>query len=344
MRGLSQRALAKATDGKLSHNAIAKYEKAEMAPGSSALVALSKALDQPLDYFVRDIEPLIQKVRHRKVDSKVSKNVADGLALKAQSFFERYWEIEEILGTHIPYKPPIEVSEISDVSHVAELAGKLRDAWSLGRDPLPNIHQLMEAKGIKVHELETDERGFDGFSAWSSKSEPLVVVASWLNTDIPRKRMTETHELAHIVLNLSDEISEKEEEKIVWGFAGELMMPEEEFRDLFGQRTKISIAELLELRKHFGVSMMAIVYRAGKLGLLPDNAVKNFFIFANKSGWRKNGEPNQKPFRGSESSSRFRKLVLRATVEEKISFSKGASLLQMPLDEFRNLLSGETFE
>ena len=29
---------------------------------------------------------------------------------------------------------------------------------------------------------------FDGFSAWSSNNEPLVVIASWLNTDIPTEK------------------------------------------------------------------------------------------------------------------------------------------------------------
>ena len=76
-------------------------------------------------------------------------------------------------------------------------------------------------------------------------------------------------------------LSEKDEEKIVWAFAGELMMPEPEFADLFGKRSRVSVVELEDLKHHFGVSMMAIVYRAGKLKLLPPDAVKSFFMYAN---------------------------------------------------------------
>jgi Zn-dependent peptidase ImmA (M78 family)/DNA-binding XRE family transcriptional regulator len=342
--GYSQRALAEKTNGKLSHNAIAKYERGEMTPGSKALVTLATALKQPLDFFVRDFEPPIQRVRHLKKTSKVSPKAAQALTEKAQSFFERYWEIEKILSARTDYEPPIESGELRTPERIGELADQLRDVWKLGRDPLPNIHQLMESKGIKVHELETDNKAVDGFSAWSAQGDPLVVIASWLNADVPRKRMTEAHELAHIVLNIPDDIPEKDEEKIVWAFAGELMMPQAEFTDLFGQRSRVSLVELEDLKRHFGVSMMAIVYRAGKLGLLPPQAVKSFFMYANREGWRQNGEPGKRAYRGSESGSRFRKLVNRAVIEEKISEAKGAALLQISVTEFRKTLGGVTFD
>jgi hypothetical protein len=41
-----------------------------------------------------------------------------------------------------------------------------------------------------------------------------------------------------------------------------------------------------------------------------------------------------------EKSTRFERLVLRATVEEIISMSKGAALLGKPLDQFQDKISG----
>ena len=141
--------LRRRTGNQLSHNAIAKYERGEMAPGSKALLALADALDQPLDFFVRDFEPPIQRVRHRKKVSKVSEKSAKTLTEKAQAFFERYWEIEEILDTRVLYKAPLGGGEVRSADKIRELADELREFWKLGRDPLPNIHQLMESKGIK---------------------------------------------------------------------------------------------------------------------------------------------------------------------------------------------------
>jgi transcriptional regulator with XRE-family HTH domain len=45
--------LSEATTGKVSHNALSRYEKGIMLPGSEILLAVSKALDQKPDYFFR---------------------------------------------------------------------------------------------------------------------------------------------------------------------------------------------------------------------------------------------------------------------------------------------------
>lgn len=341
--GLSLRDLAKATNGVLSHTAISKYEKGLSTPGSAALAALSEALDQPLDFFIRELTPSLVRVRHRKRSSKLSPKASHALVEQAGIFFERYQEVENILGVSHTYEAPFPDEEVTSVESIPNLAIRLRKKWELGRDPLPNVHQLMELKGIKVHELATDNDAFDGFSAWSADGQPLVAIAQRLNEDIPRKRMTEVHELAHVILNIPDDMPEKEEEKLVWDFAGELLMPREEFIDLFGKRTRISLPELIDLKGHFGVSIMAMIYRAAKLRLISDHLKVSFYKFANKQGWRTKGEPGKKAYRGSENSTRFEALVHRAVVEQKITESKGAALLQVPLGTLRKDLEGVTF-
>lgn len=345
MAGLSLRGLSEATNGQVSHNAISRYEGGIMFPGSEALNAIASAVGQSLDYFIRPFQVSIdlRQVRFRKRSSKLGKKDQEAIKMQAEDFFERYCEIEEILGVRHLYDPPFDPIPVTDPNDVTRLAKELREKWELGLDPLPNVHELMELKGIKVHELPTEHGAFDGFSAMTDAG-PVVVIASWLNKDIPRKRMTEVHELAHVVLNIPEEMDERQEEKLVWDFAGELLMPKEEFTDKFGRRTKITLHELTALKKHFGVSIMAIVTRAAKLGLISDSAKVEFFKFANRSGWRTNGEPGGDAYTGTESNQRFKTLVHRAVVEEKISESKGASLLRVPLPELREELKGVTFK
>jgi transcriptional regulator with XRE-family HTH domain len=50
--GLSLRGLADALDGKVSAQAIGKYERDEMTPSSGVLIALSKALGVSLSYLM----------------------------------------------------------------------------------------------------------------------------------------------------------------------------------------------------------------------------------------------------------------------------------------------------
>lgn len=55
MKGLSMDDLVSAMDNSISKMAISKYENGLLAPNSTILIALSKALNQPVDYFFSSI-------------------------------------------------------------------------------------------------------------------------------------------------------------------------------------------------------------------------------------------------------------------------------------------------
>jgi len=340
MLRMSLRDLADATGDAVSHNAIARYEKGEMAPGSDILIALARALRQPLDFFLRPFRLELSEVSYRK-KSVVNKTQRIAIQEQALDFFERYWEIEELLGEHRPFNNPLPMSPVNSVDEIAERARQLRKAWSLGPGPLPNVHELMELNGIKVHELKKCPKDFDGFAAKTPEG-PVMVIADWLNKDIPRKRMTEVHELSHVVLSVPEGLSEREEENMIWDFSGELLLPEDAFRDAFGKcRTAVTLGELIRIKALFGASIMAIVRRAEKLDIISNSAAKKFWIFANRYKWRSNGEPGGDVYRGNESHSRFRTLVYRAVTEERVSISKGAAFLHTSVTELREKLKTE---
>lgn len=322
MLGLSYRALAEKTGGQISHTAISKYEKDEMVPGSVALLALARALDQPIDFFFRPVVTrFIKPLRFRR-QAGLPKSEQQGIAEYAADFFERYYEIEDIADSRMDFDDPLPDAPVTTAEQAMCMAKALREAWCLGCDPLPNVHELMELKGIKVCEAQTNNTHFDGLCSRTERG-PVVVLGAWLNKNLLRKRMTEVHELAHIVLRVPDDLSEKDEEKLVWSFAGELFLPEEAFRDAFGEnRTSLSIAELVELKQLFGASIMAIIYRAKALGLIDNALYVAFWKYANANNWRQKGEPGDESYEGNESHSRFRQLVLKAVAEEKISLSK----------------------
>jgi Zn-dependent peptidase ImmA (M78 family)/DNA-binding XRE family transcriptional regulator len=343
MRGFSLRDLADKTGAAVSHTAIARYEKGEMMPGSKALLSMARALDQPIDYFFRPARAqFVSRPRFRKALDLPEKE-QQSILESATDYFDRYYEIEEILDAQLTYAKPLpDAPEVRTPEEAAKQARALRGEWNLGCDPLPNIHELMELKGIKVFEAKTNHRLFDGLCSATNRG-PVVVIASWLNENLPRKRMTEIHELAHVVMNIPDDLSENDEEKLAWSFAGELLLPEEAFRDAFGEkRTVLSIAELVELKKLFGASIMAMIYRARTLGLIEKPLYRAFWSYAHTHQWKeKNREPGDELYQGNESHSRFRQLVLKAVLEEKISMSKGAGLLCESIDEMR-LSLGDT--
>lgn len=335
MRGMSLRALETAMAGFVSHNALAKYERGDMLPGSDVLIALSEALAQPADFFFRPFRIGVSQVRFRK-KSRFPVSRQKAVRELAADYVERYREAEELVGDVRTYTPPLPDRPVTDIIGAERMAAKLRETWQLGHDPLPNIYELMESKGIKVLELPDENRDFDGLSA-DTDVGPVVVIAAHLNKNLPRKRMTEVHELGHTVLKFDPDMDEQTEEKAVAAFAGAFLLPADTFADAFGRgRQKFTVAELIELKARFGVSIMAIMRRARSLDLISERTYKSFCVLTSSWGWRSSGEPGDDRYAGCESDGRFRQLVRRAVAEEIITLSKGAALLGEPMSRVRH--------
>jgi len=335
MRGLSLRALSEATGGKVSHNALHRYERGEMMPGDDVLIPLADALDRPLDFFFRPFSVKLTGVEFRKKTRMGSKTM-DAIQEQAADFFERYLEVEQALGLPGEFLDPL-VGFSVRAAEDAETAEKLvRSKWGLGEDPLPNVMEALEANGIKVYEVEAAER-LDGFSGWTD-GHPVVALAAWLNRDLPRKRFTALHEAAHLLIHPHTKLRGKELESCCHRFAGAMLIPREVFvREWGGYRHRISLEELVDLKLRYGMSIAAIMRRALDLGLIDGSTYKRFVIAYKSRGWH-NQEPGQ--YCRAEKSTRFEQLVLRATAEEFISLSKGAALLDVPLEQFREKISG----
>ena len=337
MRGLSLRELAGKIEGKVSYAALSKYEHGLMQPSSGVLIALSEALSQSPDFFFRPFRLELTGVRFRK-KSMLGATAEKAFLQRARDHFERYQEIEELVGDVRRFQAPFKGESVTTQADAEALANRLRDEWRLGMDPLPNIQELLEANGIKVFELQTDDMLFDGLKA-DTEAGPVVVLASWLKRNLPRMRLTEVHELAHIVLPLGKSTSESDEEKFANRFAGAFLLPEDAFRSAFGKhRHQLGIGELIELKRTFGASIMAIMKRAEQLGLVSSAIFKRFCMYANKHEWRTLGEPGDDQYLREESSGRFRRLVLRAVAEDVISLSAGAEHLGVELHELRKEL------
>ena len=335
---LSFRELSEALGGVPSHTMLSRYEKGETMPDGAVLARLVEVLKQPADFFFRSYEVEFSGLSFRR-KSSLGVGSRQAIQEKARDFFSRYLELEELLNARVSYAPPFAGEEMPREEDVERVALELRSKWNLGTDPIPNLQQFIELKGIKVHEVETDDPAFDGFSC-EANGEPIIVVASWLGRNVPRKRMTLAHELGHVVLPIPESLSEADQEKLVKPFASAFLMPEEHFKSMFGgRRSGISLGELLELKTYFGVSMMAIMYRASRLDLISQAVCQRFFMQAGLRGWRKRevGEPGDERFEDSESHGRMRQMVLQCVTEGVVSSSRGAALLGVPLEQFRQI-------
>jgi len=336
MASLSLRELAEGMDGEVSHTLISRYEKGLAMPNGRIMAKLSSVLGRPADFFFRTHEVTFSELSFRK-KARLLVTERKAIEERARDFFSRYAEAEELVGNRIPFALPFCGEVLTDPAQVEGFAERLRsaDGWDIGTNPVPNLHQLMELNGIKVHEVETTDRNFDGFSG-EANGDPIIVLAKWLDENIPRKRMTAAHELGHIVLPIPTDLPEKEHENLVKPFAGAFLLPRQSFTKSFGgKRSSISLGELLDLKAHYGVSIMALMYRAKQLDLISEALHKRFSMNASQEKWRREGEPRDDLYQGEESHGRLRQLAFQGVAEGEISSSKASSLLDISLQQFR---------
>ncbi len=328
LAGLSQDDLVDRMGGIVSKNAISKYEKAAMMADSKVLIALAKALDVKTDYFFRHFTVEIKQMEFRK-KSKLSVKKINAIKQKVTDIVERYLEVEQFLSIKSEFKNPIKNRIIQSRENVEEAVNYLLKQWKIGYNALPNVIDLLEDKEIKVIEIDAPDE-FDGFSAWADGKYPIIVINE--HYTIERKRLTALHELGHLLLNFSEEVSHKEIEKMCFQFAGAMLIPEETFKYEFGEhRMRISVPELIAVKEEYGISIQALMQRAKDLGVINDVAFLNFrkWISGNRT------EKGLGHYIGRERSSRLKQLIYRAASEEIISMSKAAGLSNQKLAAFK---------
>lgn len=329
MRGLSLRGLVDAMSQAVSVNALNKYETGQMRPSPTVLHALCAALGVEEDFFRRPMQVSLGEVKFRKRSSLRAKDET-ALRLKATDFFERYAELEDLLGLNAPFENPVADLVIAAPEDVETAAEKVRKAWKLGEAPIQSVIGLLEMAHIMIYS-EAAPESFDGFAG---KAGDRDVVA--LNDSFPvdRRRFSALHELGHVILNMEpDRFSEKEENALCNRFAGAMLIPRSLFRRVFGgHRQHITVQELVQLKGVFGISCAAIMKRAGDLDLMAPSTLERFWTSWGARNYRKN-DPGACDF--TEIPRRFDVLLQRAVAENRLSHAKAAYLAGVPEEEFR---------
>lgn len=345
MRGLTLREVADrlASAGtQLSHAALQKYEKGLMGPDSGGLLALSRIFGLEAGYFFRQKSVELGNIEFRKLTDFPQREV-NRVREEAADFFEKYLQIENILGIETPRLPQADLRHLKpdqeqELAEEAEKAANLiRKEWKLGEVALSNVHELLEEHGVKVKEVKAAE-SFNGFSGWADERTPIIVLAQWLNEDQPRKRLTALHELGHLVMKLPEGVEKKLKESLCYRFAGALLLPAGALRARLGMKRPdgISFPERIGIKQDWGISIAALMRRAADLGIITTGKLNSFY-FSN----RHNRKKEAGRWEGTEQADRFDQLVYRAVSQEIITRAKAAELLDLTLREFDHRFAEE---
>lgn len=340
--GFSLRELEAAIHTQVSAQAIGKYERDEMMPSSTVLLALAKALRVSPEFLLSERDVELVGVDFRKAPQASAKEDR-AVAAYVLDQVERYLELEELLPEvdspwRAPKGPAFDIHRIEDAENAAN---SLRRLWSLGVDPIPVLAELLEDKGVKVIALDlpANVSGSKAFVRRPGQQDvPVIVVNQHHNGE--RQRFTLAHELAHLVLRFTG-LSDTDQEKAADRFAGAFLMAKDTMLRLLGNhRTSISLGELAELKKLFKVSIASLVVRCSQLGVLPKATYGRLWAQVRGLGW--NGATSNEPHAfPAEVPQRMERICMRAVAEGAISDSKAAELLNISVRELDRRLMGQ---
>lgn len=325
-KGLVLRELA--AEVGLSATMLSKYERGLVTPSSDVLLALATALGVRTEYFFRTAEVQLEKVAHRN-RWKLPDKQGDRVLAEVRDQLERWAALDAVLPApwSVPFSLPDNLPErIETLNEIEEVAEAVRNHWNLGLNPIPDLIDTLECKGVKVFKTNFDDDvRFEGLSARANGQPVVVVGASWPGD---RQRFTLAHEIGHLALD--ERLSRNlDEEKAADRFAGAFLVPAKKVKECLGERrSALEIYELYLLKQEFGLSIGGWTYRALNLGVITQQTHRKFWQYLTKHGWniREPGDPYP-----SEQPRLFEQMVYRALSENLISESKAAELLGISL-------------
>ena len=336
--GLSLRDLSDRLGGRISHNAIAKYERDEMEPTSAVLIELSRALDVTMEFLAAPLDVRLGELEFRKKSGTSAKDRASVEATVLEHV-ERYLLIEEILDLDsAEWKKPFNPRAVSTFEEVEKLAQDARSKWNLGNAPILDVVELLEEHGIKVMLLELPD-SVSGLTCLVERGNapavPVIVVNRTFNLE--RIRFTLLHELGHRLMKVEG----IDEEKAAHRFASAFLMPADHLRAVIGaHRQGFGVAELLATKHVYRVAATALLVRFRDLGIISPEQLTSLFQTTARH-WRRSEPEPLPPATSAECPQRFQRLCYRALAEGVISNSKAADLLRQPVAAIARKMNGD---
>jgi len=256
---------------------ISKIEAGELMPQENEIQNFARVLECNRDFFFQQGTTVSASVSfYRKTQTMPLKMFRQ---CNAQMNICRL-EIERKVGDkklairELPKLPPEENGGAKAVAQI------VRQKWGIKDGAVRNLTGVIEETGCVIVNYSFPTTKLDGLCIRASEKPPII----FLNKDLPksRRRLSLAHELGHLVMHTDPH--EKVEDE-AWDFAAEFLMPAAEIGK---QLNGLNLDKLGELKKEWGVSMQAILYRATKLKKISESHSRILWMQIGKYGYRVN--------------------------------------------------------
>lgn len=325
-RRLTKKGLAEQVG--VTPHTILRYESGTVLPSEDVVAKLAHVLRFPKEFFEKedDLDELDENaVSFRSLKTISAKDRHAALAAGALALLFSDW-IDQKLRLPAPDLPLI------NDGRPESAAQSLRHMWGWGERPIKNMVHLLEAKGIRVFSLWENTKTVDAFSIWRGE-RPFVFLN--MKKTPERSRFDAAHELGHLVLHRHGGPKGQGAEDEANRFASEFLMPA---ADVTAVAPRVrTLNQIVELKRKWGVSAFALIYRLFKLNILTEWQYRTLCLQASGRGMRETEEKGI-----AREQSRVWQLVLTALWNKRITKMDIAKDLAIPSPEIENLLFGLT--
>ncbi|EMC0779864.1 XRE family transcriptional regulator, partial [Enterococcus faecalis] len=342
-RGLTMKELAEKSG--LSRQMISNYESGKTIPKAESLLKLLSVLNFPRSFFSKETSELTTGATFFRSQSASTKRVRDMQKERLKYLFDVYSRLSSYVNFPNLQLPDVLDKEIYDITEadIIEKAYQLREKWNLGANlPIDNLTQVAEKNGILIAEANMSDTTLDAVSRWII-DRPFIMLTDNSESAV-RRRFNIAHELGHILLHNSIEsihdYSAQDLKNIIEKqanlFASHFLLPSEAFSDSL---LSTSLDYYVDLKKYWGVSIQAMIYKTYLLGLINDDQrlYLNKRISANK--WRTKEPyddilPVEKP--------KLLKMVIEMIINnDVVSQNELFQLIKLPKDELEKITGYE---
>lgn len=338
LRGLTQQAAVRRMERPITAAALSQIESGKVRPSVDTMRELAHALDVPVGFFTAhwpdvgsDDSSLVTYFRDLRATSARERRRAAALVLLLS-------DLVAALELHVRV-PDVRIPQhdlaSDDPDEIEAAAEAVRAAWDLGTEPVPHVVRELERHGVIVARLTIGHQSVDAFSARLSR--PIVLLTEDKSNYV-RSRFDAAHELGHLVMHQGVKPGDRVVEAQAHEFASSFLLPKAvAVRHLPIRLDAVGWTRLAELKRRWGISMAALLYRARRLHILTPEAYRNAMKYMSAKGWRST-EPGDREMGQPEAPLLLERALKALEVESGQNLEEFVRAANLPLQDILQLI------
>ncbi|KRK34365.1 XRE family transcriptional regulator [Loigolactobacillus bifermentans] len=277
----------------LSVQYISQFEHGDRRPNFEQIIRLANFFNVEHTFFLNDVSipENTGATFYRKLQKVPKKKY-----VQAERQTKWFSIVDQLLSTELrvghgqlpDFANKSNHVEMLDEQYIEDMATSVRKHFKFGVGPIRNVTLLVERLGIRVQFSDLSSEHIDALT--DQLDNHFYITVNTSRRPSVRIRFDLAHELGHILLHShypQSEVSKKANHKFIEAeanhFAGALLMPAE---GLAMDMAATNMEYLVSLKRHWKVSIQAMIYRGCQIGLITDQQALFLRQTIARKGWR----------------------------------------------------------